>query len=122
VRVAGYSSFRGERLDGPALLALVEGLAANGLVAGAYSHLLTGYIGSLSFLRAVADAAATLRAGNPALEYGASRPRALEQAGLTSRAPYRQFATRFWGTQASCTCRRSWWAPTATSSCRSPPW
>jgi len=75
-RCAGYSTFRGERLDGPALLALLEGLSANGLVAGAYSHLLTGYIGSLSFLRAVADAAATLRAGNPDLVYGAHAIRA----------------------------------------------
>jgi pyridoxine kinase len=68
---SGYASFRGERLDGAALLSLVEGLSANGLVAGAYSHLLTGYIGSLSFLRAVASVAATLRAGNPGLVYGA---------------------------------------------------
>jgi pyridoxine kinase len=72
---AGYATFRGERLDGAALLALVEGLSVNDLVAGAYSHLLTGYIGSLSFLRAVASVAATLRAANPALVYGAPRAR-----------------------------------------------
>jgi pyridoxine kinase len=79
---AGYGTFRGERLDGPALLALLEGLSANGLVAGAYSHLLTGYIGSLSFLHAIADAAATLRAGNPGLVYGA-----LQRAACGAQLP-----------------------------------
>ena len=34
---------------------------------GGYSHLLTGYVGSLSFLRAVARVAETLRAHNPSL-------------------------------------------------------
>ena len=72
----GYATFRGERLDGAALLALLEGLTANGLVANAYSHLLTGYIGSLSFLRAIAAVAAALRAANPGLLYGACLPRA----------------------------------------------
>lgn len=64
-----YSSFRGERLDGPSLTSLVDGLVANDLVAGEYSHILTGYIGSLSFLRAVAGVVSTLRAGNPELVY-----------------------------------------------------
>ena len=60
---------RGERLDGSQLLSLLEGLTENGLVEGAYSHLLTGYIGSLSFLQSVAQVASTLRAGNPGLVY-----------------------------------------------------
>ena len=53
----GYPTFRGDRLDGAQLGALLEGLSANWLVAGAYRHLLTGYIGSLSFLTAVASVA-----------------------------------------------------------------
>lgn len=65
----GYKTVRGERLDGSQLLSLLDGLTANGLVDGAYSHLLTGYIGSLSFLQAIAQVAATLRAGNPGLTY-----------------------------------------------------
>ena len=65
----GYKSFRGERLDGDQLRALLDGLSANSLVDGQYSHLLTGYIGSLSFLQAVAHVASTLRAGNPDLQY-----------------------------------------------------
>ena len=51
----GYAhGFKGEVLDGEALLALVSGLEANGLLAG-FTHLLTGYIGSESFLRAVLE-------------------------------------------------------------------
>jgi pyridoxine kinase len=63
----GYpQGVRGDRLDGVQLSALVEGLEVNGLIAGGqYSHLLTGYIGSLSFLQAVAHVAATLRAAGP---------------------------------------------------------
>ena len=48
----GYPKFGGQVLDGDALWSLVEGLDANGLAAG-YSHLLTGYIGSATFLRSV---------------------------------------------------------------------
>jgi hypothetical protein len=101
-------------------LALLEGLSANGLVAGAYSHLLTGYIGSLSFLRAVADAAATLRAGNPDLVYGAPAACCLpRRPGADSRRLGRtQCATPCSATAASCMCRRSWWAPTARRWCR----
>jgi pyridoxine kinase len=84
----GYASFRGERLDGAALLSLVEGLSANGLVEGAYSHLLTGYIGSLSFLRAVASVAATLRAGNPGLVYGAPPAWAARTHSCARAAPH----------------------------------
>jgi pyridoxine kinase len=65
----GYGAHRGDVLDGQQLTALLDGLAANGLLAGSYSHLLTGYIGSLSFLRAVVAAAGALRRANPALCY-----------------------------------------------------
>lgn len=65
----GYGSVRGDVLGGEQLRALLDGLSANGLLADAYSHLLTGYIGSLSFLRAVVGCAESLRASNPGLLY-----------------------------------------------------
>jgi hypothetical protein len=65
----GYpGGHRGEVLGGDALTALVDGLDTNGLLAG-FTHLLTGYIGSASFLRAVADVLRRLRAANPGLVY-----------------------------------------------------
>jgi pyridoxine kinase len=63
----GYANgFKGTVLDGDALLALVSGLEENGLLAG-FTHLLTGYIGSESFLRAVLEVRrriAAARGGN----------------------------------------------------------
>ena len=52
----GYPGWRGEVLQGQQLSDLVEGLKASGLLKG-YTHMLTGYIGSASFLRAVLDTA-----------------------------------------------------------------
>ena len=46
-------------MQGAQLSELVQGLRASGLLRG-YSHMLTGYIGSASFLRAVLD---TVRVG-----------------------------------------------------------
>ena len=48
----GYPSFGGQILDGKELQSLVDGLKANGLLQQ-HTHLLTGYIGSESFLNAV---------------------------------------------------------------------
>ena len=60
----GYAAgVRGDVLQGDQLRALVDGLGANGLLSG-YTHLLTGYIGSPSFLRAVVDALVAMRAAN----------------------------------------------------------
>jgi pyridoxine kinase len=64
----GYPRFAGRVLDGEGLWELVEGLEANGLLR--YTHLLTGYIGSLSLLRTVARVAAKLREHNPQLVFG----------------------------------------------------
>ena len=51
----GYSAgFKGQVLDGDALLEITAGLEANGLLAG-FTHMLTGYIGSETFLRAVLE-------------------------------------------------------------------
>ncbi|KAH0448676.1 hypothetical protein IEQ34_022476 [Dendrobium chrysotoxum] len=63
----GYPTFRGQVLDGQQLWDLVEGLAANNLLY--YSHLLTGYIGSVSFLDAVLGVVEKLRLINPELLY-----------------------------------------------------
>ncbi|KAI0488599.1 hypothetical protein KFK09_028438 [Dendrobium nobile] len=63
----GYPTFRGQVLDGQQLWDLVEGLAANNLLY--YSHLLTGYIGSVSFLDAVLGVVEKLRLINPELIY-----------------------------------------------------
>jgi len=65
----GYANgWRGEVLQGEQLWALVEGLQANGLL-GVYSHILTGYIGSVSFLQAVIRTVQALRKANPAIMY-----------------------------------------------------
>jgi pyridoxine kinase len=63
----GYADgFTGESLSGEQLGTLVDGLEQNGLLCG-YTHLLTGYIGSVSFLRQVLQVVAKLRAVNPGL-------------------------------------------------------
>jgi pyridoxine kinase len=47
----GYPTFKGTIMDGQQLEEVVAGLESNGLLR--YTHLLTGYIGSLSLLSAV---------------------------------------------------------------------
>eukprot|EP00941_MAST-03F_sp_MAST-3F-sp1_P003509 g3509.t1 len=64
----GYSTFKGEVLGGNELWNLIEGLDANELLTG-YSHLLTGYIGSSSFLRTILRTVLKLRTVNPSLIY-----------------------------------------------------
>ncbi|GJP31177.1 hypothetical protein CLOM_g9837 [Closterium sp. NIES-68] len=63
----GYPTWKGQILDGEQLWALIEGLEANGLLF--YTHLLTGYIGSLSFLETVLRVVEKLRSVNPDLIY-----------------------------------------------------
>ncbi|XP_020251818.1 pyridoxal kinase [Asparagus officinalis] len=63
----GYPSFKGQVLNGQQLWDLVEGLAANDLLF--YTHLLTGYIGSVSFLKTVLEVVEKLRSINPGLIY-----------------------------------------------------
>jgi pyridoxine kinase len=55
-------------LDGAQLLELIEGLEQNGFLSQ-YTHILTGYIGSETFLRAVEQVLGKLRAANPAIAY-----------------------------------------------------
>ena len=64
----GYPSFGGQILDGKELQSLVDGLKANGLLQQ-HTHLLTGYIGSESFLNAVLYALRTVKKENPDLIY-----------------------------------------------------
>ncbi|XP_042418046.1 pyridoxal kinase-like isoform X1 [Zingiber officinale] len=63
----GYPTFKGQVLNGQELLDLIEGLAENDLLY--YTHLLTGYIGSISFLDVVLQVVERLRSVNPGLVY-----------------------------------------------------
>ncbi|XP_023920206.1 pyridoxal kinase isoform X1 [Quercus suber] len=64
---AGYPSFKGQVLNGQQLWELIEGLEANNLLY--YTHLLTGYIGSVSFLNTILEVVNKLRSINPKLIY-----------------------------------------------------
>ena len=66
----------GDVLDGDRLLGLVEGMVRNGLLSNEgrgvgerIGHVLTGYIGSESFLRAVVSVVEKIKALNPACRY-----------------------------------------------------
>lgn len=63
----GYPLWRGQVLNGEELWVLIEGLEANDILY--YTHLLTGYIGSLSFLESVVRVVEKLRSVNPNLIY-----------------------------------------------------
>lgn len=63
----GYATVKGQVLDGEQLWALIEGLEANDLLH--YTHLLTGYIGSVSFLETILRVVDKLRSVNPNLIY-----------------------------------------------------
>ncbi|CAH2079682.1 unnamed protein product [Thlaspi arvense] len=63
----GYPTFKGQVLNGEQLWDLIEGLEANDLLF--YTHLLTGYIGSVSFLNTILEVINKLRSVNPNLTY-----------------------------------------------------
>lgn len=63
----GYPTFKGQVLNGQQLWDIIEGLEANDLLY--YTHLLTGYIGSVSFLNTVLEVIKKLRSINPNLTY-----------------------------------------------------
>jgi len=63
----GYPVFKGQVLNATELGDLYDGLKANKL--NRYSHLLTGYIGSLSFLEKVSEVIKDLKAANASLIY-----------------------------------------------------
>lgn len=65
----GYKNgWKGDVMNGTQLAALLEGLQNNNLVRF-YTCLLTGYIGSVSFLRQVLDVLKALRSENPDVRY-----------------------------------------------------
>ncbi|XP_045124050.1 pyridoxal kinase-like [Portunus trituberculatus] len=63
----GYQHFKGQVLDDAQLGDLIEGLQTNGI--DYYTHLLTGYIGSSSFLQKVKSVVEHLKTVNPNLIY-----------------------------------------------------
>eukprot|EP00252_Welwitschia_mirabilis_P018825 TRINITY_DN4215_c0_g2_i2.p1 TRINITY_DN4215_c0_g2~~TRINITY_DN4215_c0_g2_i2.p1 ORF type:complete len:353 (+),score=45.81 TRINITY_DN4215_c0_g2_i2:198-1256(+) len=63
----GYPTVRGQVLNGEQLWDIIEGLEANNLLF--YTHLLTGYIGSRSFLETILKVVEKLRSVNPDLIY-----------------------------------------------------
>jgi pyridoxine kinase len=64
----GYPKRTGTVMGGEQLADLVDGLESNGLLQ--HSHLLTGYIGSESFLRGVAQLLKKMREKNPDVLHG----------------------------------------------------
>lgn len=65
----GYKNgFKGQVCSGDDVVALIDGLDQNGLLEG-YSHMLTGYIGSATFLDAIDGIVDRVKAKNPNLKY-----------------------------------------------------
>ncbi len=54
--------------DGQHLQSILTGLEENGITS--YTHLLTGYVGSVSLLKMIAEVCRKLREWNPNLMYG----------------------------------------------------
>ena len=67
---AGFAPHPSQIMQGSELLQIKQGLETTGILDNVnYSHLLTGYIGSLSFLEAVLDTLTSLRQRNPNVIY-----------------------------------------------------
>lgn len=64
----GYPKVAGSRLEGSELVALVESMELNGLLSN-YTHLLTGYIGRVSFTQSLIEVVKKLKSLNPDLIY-----------------------------------------------------
>jgi pyridoxine kinase len=58
----GYEVFKGKRLVGDDLHELLDGMEINNLLRDAHTHLLTGYIGSVSLLDAIVRVYERIRA------------------------------------------------------------
>lgn len=63
----GYKEFKGQVLNAEDMTCLYDGLKVNNI--HHFSHLLTGYIGSKSFLEKVGEIIKDLRQNNPSLTY-----------------------------------------------------
>jgi len=83
----GYGSWTGQALDGSAVQALVNGIAAQGVLPR-IDAVLSGYLGNPAVADAVLDAAARVREANPAALYccdpviGDTRPGIYVQPGV----------------------------------------
>jgi len=83
----GYGSWTGQALDGTAVQALVNGIAAQGVLPR-IDAVLSGYLGNPAVADAVLDAAARVREANPAALYccdpviGDTRPGIYVQPGV----------------------------------------
>lgn len=64
----GYKSVEGQVISEKELSDLIRGLKNNGI--DQYSHLLTGYIGSVGFLKEIISVYKHLKSVNPDLIYG----------------------------------------------------
>lgn len=64
----GYGKWKGQVLNAQEAADLFEGLRINGLL-HSFSHVLTGYIGSDSFLRKVSETIREMKSKNPSLRY-----------------------------------------------------
>lgn len=60
----GYPSFKGQVLSGEDLTQLIDGMDQNGLLKG-LTAMLTGYIGSATFLNAISDVIDLVQKQNP---------------------------------------------------------
>lgn len=65
----GYKHIKGQALTDSDLAELMQGLANNNLDTS-YTHLLTGYIGTKSFLSQICKIVSDLKKKNPNLIYG----------------------------------------------------
>ena len=64
----GYPVVKGSKLSARDLLDLFEALSGNGL-ADAYTHLLTGYIGSVEFLNSITSVLGEIKKKSPTAQY-----------------------------------------------------
>jgi pyridoxine kinase len=64
----GYAHVRGDVLKGNQLTAILEGLQQNGLL-DETGHVLTGYVGSESFLESLIDVVTVVRGKNPSARF-----------------------------------------------------
>ena len=87
----GYPTMKGTVMEGPELATIVDGLEENGLLQ--QSHLLTGYIGSVTFLKQVVQVHQKVKQHNPDLIYGASAlaPQLQIDLGIQSSISSRPF-------------------------------
>jgi pyridoxine kinase len=67
----GYPSFKGTVMSGSDLESIISGMESNGLLQ--HSHVLTGYIGSISFALSIANVLQRVKSRQPDVWYGAAR-------------------------------------------------